>query len=106
MASQRKKLRPSSTTKSSIDEIQLQLVISTEPDRVEYKEFGRKVEFQVFERVLVDKLGTDFVICVSCNDHKLIKYDTNTGSNPLNRHLEKPFHVNKLHRIKLRFNVV
>lgn len=67
--------------------------MKVEQERVGYDSFGRSADFQVFKRVTVDAMDTDYVICTSCNDAKLVKYDTKFGSYNLNTHLSKNSHI-------------
>lgn len=89
MASSKKK------PKLAIDEEQLTTIIRLEKHRVNQVECGRETKFQIFKRITVDEKETDYVICLSCNDWKLIKYDTKKGASNVNYHLLKPTHLNK-----------
>lgn len=67
----------------------------TEGGRITKISFGRTDKFDTFRRICVDGQETDFVICLSCDDSKLLVYSTKFGSKRLNDHLVSAYHVNK-----------
>ena len=49
----------------------------------------------MFQRIKVDGQENDYVMCSSCNNGKLIKYDIYLGSGNLKNHLCDPIHTKK-----------
>lgn len=75
-----------------IDETKLIGYMRAEKDRITMIAAG---SFDTFRRICVDGEETDFVTCLTCNDSKLLIYDTKFGSSRLNNHLASSNHGNK-----------
>lgn len=84
-------MAPKKRPKISLDEQKIIEIMRTEQGS--YESVGRSTEFQVFKRIMIDGLTTDYITCSSCNDSKLIKYDTRLGSSAVNGHLSKDYHL-------------
>ena len=54
-----------------------------------------KKDFKVFKRVLIDNESTNYVICSTCNDKNLVKYDIEKGSNTIKYHVKRNLHTKK-----------
>ena len=68
-------------------------IVKKEKERITYEDACKKTEYQQFKRLLVDGDVTRFVICQTCDDNKLIKYDKGGGTQNLITHT-KSFHDN------------
>ena len=54
-----------------------------------------QTSFQHLKRLLIDDEDTNYVVCTTCNDKQLHKYDTKLGSASLNKHLASAYHCKK-----------
>lgn len=81
--------------KLTISEEKLKHLMTNEKDKVLTINFARKGDYEVFKRVIFDDQETNYVICTSCNDQKLIRYDTAMGNASIRRHLSSSYHTKK-----------
>ena len=63
-------------------------LIRDEPDKVSYARLSALPKFDCYSRVVFENQDTDFVVCNTCNDNKLHKYDTEKGTGAINLHVE------------------